>query len=242
MRPSPALPRLVLLAAAIALPLAAFGLPARAETAAAPARITVTGEGRVDAVPDLATISLGVTTEARTAAEALSANNAAMAAVLDRLGAAGVAERDLQTTGLSVNPVWSGYERTGGRPEITGFQATNVLTVRVRALDRLGGILDAAVKDGANTLNGLSFGLAAPQPALDEARARAVADARRKAEIIAGAAGARLGRIESITEGGGHSPHPQLRGDSAMMAESVPVAQGEVSLTASVTVAWHLAE
>ncbi|HMO71946.1 MAG TPA: SIMPL domain-containing protein [Paracoccaceae bacterium] len=242
MRPSPALPRLALLAAIVALPLAAYSLPARADTALPAARITVTGEGRVDAVPDLATISLGVTTEAKSAAEALAANNAAMAAVLERLRAAGVADRDLQTTGLSVNPVWSGYERSGGRPEITGFQAANVLTVRVRALDTLRGVLDAAVKDGANTLNGLAFGLAEPQPALDEARARAVADARRKAELMAAAAGVTLGRIDSITEGGGGAPYPQFRAESAMVADAVPVAQGEVSLSASVTVVWRLAE
>lgn len=241
MRSAPALPRLVLLAAVVALPLAAFGLPARADTAPPPARITVTGEGRVDAVPDLATISLGVTTEAKSAAAALSANSTAMAAVLERLRAAGIAERDLQTSGLSVSPVWTDYARSGGRPEIAGFQASNTLGVRVRALDTLGTVLDAAVKDGANTLGGLTFGMAEPQPLLDEARTLAVADARRKAELMAAAAGVRLGAVESIAETGGYQPPmPQFRADSAMIGEAVPVAQGEVSVSASVTVVWRL--
>lgn len=241
MRSAPALPRLALLAAVVALPLVAYGLPARAETAPPPARITVTGEGRVDAAPDLATISLGVTTEAKSAAGALAANSTAMAAVLERLRAAGIAERDLQTSGLSVNPVWTGYDQSGRKPEIAGFQAANVLSVRVRALDSLGAVLDAAVKDGANTLNGLSFGMAEPQPLLDEARKRAVADARRKAELMAAAAGVRLGAVESISEAGGYQPPmPQFRAESAMAAEAVPVAQGEVSLAASVTVVWRL--
>lgn len=237
----PFLAPMLVAAALIALPLVVWGLPSRAETVtnATLPSITVTGEGRVEAEPDMATVTLGVTTEGLTAAEAMDANSAALAAVLDRLRAAGVAERDLQTSGLSLNPTWSNPE--GGRQRIEGFQAANLLTVRVRALDNLGSVLDAAIRDGANTLHGVTFGLDDPQPVIDRARERAVTDARRKAEQLAGAAGLDLGRVLVITEGGGGAmpPVPQYRMDA--MA-SVPVAAGEVSMSVAVTVVWQIAE
>lgn len=230
------------LAALITLPLAAFSLPARADSVPLShlPQITATGEGRVDAAPDLATLSIGMTTQGKTAAEAMEANSAALAAVLANLRAAGIEGRDLQTSGLSLNPVWSNYSGTEA-PRITGFQAMNMLTVRVRALDRLGAVLDAAVKDGANTLNGLSFGVDNPAPLLDEARARAVADARRRAEVLASAAGVRLGRILSISEGGGGAPVPQYRMEASVAAAPVPVEQGEVTLAAQVAIVWEIA-
>lgn len=237
MRPS----SLVVLAVLAALPLAAFGLPARAETPPLSAipQISVTGEGQVEAAPDLATIMLGVTTEAKGAAEALAANSAAMAAVVENLKAAGIAPRDIQTTGLALNPVWESY-RSDGRQRIDRFQATNGVTVRVRTIERTGAVLDAAVKDGANTLNGLSFGVAEPRPLMDEARARAVADARRRAELLATAAGVRLGRVLTIAEaGGGGAPVPMFRAEAAM-SEAPPVEGGELAIRAMVTVTWEL--
>lgn len=226
------------LAVALAFPVA-FPVAALAE--AALPQISVTGEGRVDAVPDMATVSLGVTTEGATAAEAMAANSAAVQAVLDRLAAAGIAARDVQTTGLSLNPLWSSYDN-GQKQRIEGYAAANMVTVRVRALDALGGVLDAAVSDGANTLNGLSFGLADPAPALKEARARAVADARERAEVLAGAAGVKLGRLLSITEGGfgGGGPLPMYRAEAAMAP--VPVAAGEVAMTVTATLVWEIAQ
>jgi len=162
-----------------------------------------------------------------------------MQAVIDRLKAAGIEDRDLQTTGLSVNPNWSSYDSSSSGSQITGFTASNMLTVDVRALAGLGQVLDAAVADGANTLNGLTFGLTDPRPVLDEARKSAVLDARAKAELIAAAAGVALGPVLSITEGGGYgAPVPMYKAESAMAA--VPVQQGEVSLSASVTIVYAL--
>lgn len=220
---------------AVALALAA---PARAETAT----ITVVGEGRVDSAPDMATVMLGVTTEAPTAAEAMAANSAELGRVLARMKEAGIADRDLQTAGLSLNPNWdSSY--SGSAPKIRGYVASNQLTVRVRALDTLGGVLDKAVQDGANTFNGLTFGLADPGPVRDEARRRAVADALAKGALYAGAAGVTLGPILSISENNfGGGPQPMYRMDAAMASEAVPVAQGEVSTTAQVTVVFRIAE
>lgn len=229
------------LAALIVLPLVAFSLPARAEGVPLSQlpQITVTGEGRVAAAPDLATVTIGVTTRGKTAAEAMAANSAALAGVLANLRAAGIADRDLQTTGLSLNPVWSNLA-TSQAPEVTGFEAANMLTVRVRALDGLGEVLDVAVRDGANTLNGLSFGVDDPAPLLDEARARAVADARRRAEVLARAAGVTLGRVLTISEGGA-APMPLYRMDASVASEAVPVAEGEVSVGATVAIVWEIA-
>ncbi len=205
-------------------------------------QIVVSGEGRVEARPDMATVSLGVTTEAETAAEALDENSTRMAEVLAQLREAGIEERDLQTSGLSLGPRWD-YGGGTRQPRLIGFTATNSLSVRVRDLDTLGGILDRSVRDGANTFNGLTFGLIEPQPVLDEARRRAVADARRKAELYAEAAGVTLGPILTLTESGGIAPpQPMMRMAAAEMSDAVPIAQGEVNITANVSITWRLAD
>ncbi|WP_108644432.1 SIMPL domain-containing protein [Fuscovulum blasticum] len=220
----------------------AMALPFAAAAQAEAATITVTGEASTAAAPDMATLSIGVTKVGETAAAALADNTAQMQAVIDRLKAAGIEPRDIQTTGLSINPNWSGYDSSvSGGPTITGYTATNIVTVQVRALDGLGAVIDAAVSDGGNTLNGLTFGLADPRPALDAARKDAVADAKAKADLLAGAAGLGLGPIVSLTEGGGYgAPVPMFKADSA--AGAVPVEQGAISYTASVTVVYEVAQ
>jgi uncharacterized protein len=208
---------------------------AHAETRAT---ITVTGEGIVETTPDQATISLGVTTNAETAVAALAANSEAMAKMMEQLKAAGVAQADLQTSNLSLNPNWSNYSSSSSA-EIDGYVATNMLNVRVRDLEALGTILDAAVSDGANTMNGITFGLSEPNPVMNEARTRAVADATSRATVLAMAAGATLGPIVSITEGGTFpGPAPMFRAEST----AVPIATGELAMTASVTVTFEIAE
>lgn len=216
---------------------ALLATPALAE---APFRvISVTGEGTVQASPDLATLSIGVTTQGDTAASALGSNSAALAKVMDRLRAAGIEDRDLQTTGLSLNPNWTSDE--SGNSRISGYLASNQLTVRVRALPMLGAVLDAAVADGANTLNGLTFGLADPKPLQDQARKAAVADAIARATLLVEAAGGKVGPVVSITEQSGFAPPmPMFRMDAA--AAPVPVAGGEVGVTAQVSVVLEIAE
>lgn len=234
------------LAFALAAVLALSALPGLAQTLAqtdAPrplAQISVTGEGQIDARPDMASISVGVTTQAATAAAAMAQNSAQLAVVLDNLRAAGIADADLQTSNLSLNPNWT--QTATGQTEIKGYVASNQLTVRVRALDTLGAVLDAAVKDGANTLNGISFGLQNPGPALNEARRQAVADARAKAELLTGAAGVGLGPVLSITESGQMAPPPMFRMERMASADAVPVAAGEVTMAASVTLVWQITQ
>ena len=225
----------LILSTALALPIAA---PALAEGDIL-RTISVTGTGTVESAPDMATLMIGVTTQGTTAAEALAANSKATEAVIARLTASGVESRDLQTSNLSINPNWTGYDSS--TPTISGYVASNMLTVRVRALDTTGAVLDAAVADGANTLNGMTFGLADPEPAYKEARKEAVTDARAKAELLATAAGVKLGQVLSISDAGAMTdPAPMYR--DAVAASPVPVGGGELGLVASVAVTWEIAE
>ncbi len=220
----------VALSAALAWPVSA-----RAETAGT---ITVTGSATINVVPDMATVSLGVTSTGDTAGAAMTANNDAVSAVIARLIAAKVADRDMQTSSLSVNPNWV-TNAAGTGQEVKGYIASNQLTVQIKSLEATGTILDAVITDGANTLNGLSFGLQDQRPVEDEARREAVADALARAKLYAEAAGEKLGPIVSISEGGGYVPPvpmmTKMAGDS-----SVPVAAGEVGVSAAVTIVWQL--
>ena len=231
----PALAPALAVALALTLPIAT---PAVAQEAPAPL-MSITGVGSVEAAPDMASLSIGVTTQGETASAALAANSAAMEAVMARLTAAGVEARDMQTSNLSVNPNWTGYD--SGSPTISGYVAANLLTVTIRDLAGLGQVLDAAVQDGANTLNGLSFGFTDPRPLMDEARKEAVADARARAELLATAAGVTLGRVVSISEGTPmQGPIPMYKAELA--AAPVPIAGGEVDVEATVTIFYEIVQ
>lgn len=231
-----------ILALAFALPFS-FAMPMGGQMALAegPAvKLTVTGDGVSAASPDMATLTIGVTANGETAAAALTANSAALAPVLKRLHEAGIADRDLQTTNLSVNPDYNTSNKASGYGDSPGYTAQNFVTVTIRDLDQLGPILDAAMADGANTMNGLTFGLSQPRPALDAARGAAVEDARAKADVLAGAVGQSVGRLLSITEGADFSGGAPMYRDAKAM--SVPVEVGEVSYSASVTMVWELTD
>lgn len=204
--------------------------------------ITTTGHGAIEAVPDMATIRLGVTHENAEAAVAMQATSLGMSEVLGRLAEAGIDQRDMQTDTISLHPVWSerGYNESAPA-KITGFVASNSLTIRVRDLEALGGILDLAVGDGANTFNGLSFGLQDPKPATDAARADAVSDAIDRAQQLANAAGVTLGAIQSINEQGG-AGRPKMMEMASARQMDAPVAAGELTLTAQVGIVFAIAD
>ncbi len=232
-----------LAAVLVAATLAAGSLAgtARAETAAQIPQIVVTGEGRVEAEPDLATITLGARSEALTAADALAATSAATARILDQLAAAGIEPRDIQTASLTLAPRYDNSRVSSSTGRLTGYVASNTIRVRVRDMDTLGTRLDAAVSAGGNRFDGLIFGLQDPGPLTDEARRRAVADARRKAELYAEAAGVTLGPILSITDQGGFGvPIVRSRGEMMMAESAMPVAAGEIEVGASVVITWGL--
>jgi hypothetical protein len=186
----------------------------------------------------MAEITTGVVTQAPTAAQALTANSQAMEQLLQSLGALGVAARDIQTTNVSVSP----QRRQGrdGRPgDIVGYEVVNQVHVKVRDLPNLGRVLDQQVAQGANSIQGIRFGLRDPAPLLDEARKRAMADARQRADLYAAAAGLKVGRVLSVQEAGTVSPRPEPMG-RVMMSAAVPVAAGEQEIQASVTVTYAL--
>lgn len=221
--------------------LLAMGAPASASDLVR--RITVVGHGSVEVVPDMATVSLGVTSEAKTGAAAMVQNSKTLAAVMAQLTAAGIETRDVQTSNLSLSPRWGKRSSNiSGDISITGFVASNTVTVRLRDIEALGKVLDAVLHGGANTFNGLSFGLQDPQPFQDAARKVAAADALRKARIYAASTGAKLGEVVTITEPTQNGVQPVMMSGTGDMARSrvVPVSQGEVSVAASVTMVFAL--
>jgi uncharacterized protein len=201
--------------------------------------VTVTGSAEVEAVPDLATITAGVETQGPTAREALGANTEAMAAVFAALDAAGIAARDRQTSQLNLNPVYEPYRDGAQEPQrVIAYQASNMVTVRVREVGKLGAVIDALTSAGANRLYGVGFEVSEPRASLDTAREEAVADARSKAELFARAAGVTLGAVRSIRESTGMGGPEPLR--ARAMAEAAPVAEGTVTLTADVEVVFEI--
>ncbi len=203
--------------------------------------ITLTGKGTIDHAPDIAMISLGVQVEAKTAAEAMAQQAEKMNGVFAAVKAAGIADRDMQTGQLSLNPVYE-YPNNA-RPRLTGYQASNQLSIKVRKLDTLGKTLDAVVKGGGNTINGVSFSIDKPDQFQNDARIEAIKDAAAKAELYAKAVGYKVKRIVTISEQD-YYPQPvpmmmQMR-QQDMAAAPTPIAAGEVSLTQTVNVVFEL--
>ena len=231
-------PALFWLALAMGAFLIAFAAaPAEADRSAERQRtLTITGTGEVTAEPDEARISMGVQSTGKTAQEALEANTKAMNGVFAALKAAGIADKDMQTSNFSVSPRYKSYKRgEEGPPVITGYIVSNQLGVRVRDLARLGSVLDKVTKDGANQLGGISFAISKSDELLDEARRRAVADALRKAKLLTEAAGVTLGPVLSFSEtGGGRPPVPMMARTEKAFDSAVPVAAGEQTLSAMV--------
>lgn len=230
-----------------------------AATAVVPAGATllnVTAEGRVERSPDLATFNAGVVTQAKTAGEAMSANSERMDATIAALKRAGVADRDIQTSNLNLQPqhYYPQRDRTQPAqpeaPRIVGYEARNTVTVRVRKLAEMGKIIDALVGAGANQIDGPYFSVEDPAEAANEARAEAMKEARERAEIYARSAGLRVGKILTITEGGGYYPiaRDTIMVTSARLASAPPappppptsVQAGEVALGVTVSVQYAL--
>jgi len=224
----------VLAAALVATPALAQVIP--------PPAISVSGEGTVSVPPDLALIDGGVTTEAKTAREASDANNAAMTKVLQALKGAGIDPKDTQTSRLSLQPQYAQQTRPNPGPSvITGYRASNRVTIRLHDVTKVANAIDTLVSSGANEIGGINFMVSKASKLLDEARTEAIADTRRKAEIYAKAAGVTLGAPISISEDGGGAPAPMaFRKMAADMSASAPVAQGEETLRVNVSVAWEI--
>lgn len=221
---------------------------AQAHDAEKPQRtLSLTGTGEVSAAPDMAVVSLGVVEQADTAREALQANTEAMTKVMDILQGQNIAEKDIQTSGFNISPRYVHPKNGNGQepPRIVGYEVSNQVTVRVRDLDALGGLLDKVVGAGSNRISGISFTIDEAQALEDQARRKAVADARRKADLYAADAGFQIGPVQSMTESGGHQPPRPMMRTMAMEAQqsdaaSVPVARGEHTITMQVNITWQI--
>jgi uncharacterized protein len=230
--------RLVMrLSLAAALAIALTAAPALAQSDF-PHAVSVTGQASISVPPDLAEVDAGVATDAKTAREASDANNSAMTKVLTALKGAGIEDKDVQTSRLSLQPQYA-PNRTGPSA-IVGYRASNRVTVKVRDVNKVATVIDTLVGAGANDIGNVSFEVSQASKLLDDAREKAVVDARRKAEIYAKAAGVTLGAPLSISEEG--APQPMFRAKMAMpmAAAPTPIAQGEETLSVSVSVTGEI--
>jgi uncharacterized protein YggE len=201
--------------------------------------ITVTGEAMTTATPDRVTMRLGVATQGKSARDASEANAKTMTTVIAAIKAVGAEERDIQTARLSLQPQFE--QKPNGPPHLTGFRASNDVTVKLRDIGKLSDLIDRAVAAGANEMSGIEFTVSDHSKRLDDARAQAIADARRKAEIFAKAAGVVVGRPVSITESATSAP-PRPVAAASFRAAPTPVSPGEVPLHAAVTVSFELTQ
>jgi uncharacterized protein len=233
--------RFALMTAAAAAALPASAQEMRPILPAEGTLLEVVAEGSSTRTPDLAVLQAGVVSQAPSAAEAMRLNGTRMAAVLAALRRAGVAERDLQTSAIGLSPQYRYAENQP--PVITGYQASNQVTIRFRDIAASGKILDALVREGANNISGPELVVDKPDAALDQARTAAVAKARARATLYAQAAGLRVDRILSISETSASAPPPRpmpqmmARSEAADMTQVVP---GERELTVSVSVRFLL--
>ena len=237
------------LALALSLPGVAMAHQDQPAIATTSTLLTVSVEGKSTRTPDMAVFNAGVVSEGKTASEALAANAAAMTKVIATLKKAGISDKDIQTSQISLNPVY-GQPVIGPNgqmtqePRIIGYQANNSLTVRSRDIKGFGKVLDALVASGSNQVSGPAFQMSDPSSAMDEARTAAMKSARARAELYAKAAGLRVVRVISISEGGGYSP-PQPVYAMAKSADasgaSTPISAGEVEAQVTLTVQFELA-
>jgi uncharacterized protein len=205
--------------------------------------VEVAGEGSVSAAPDFAELTLGVTNTGKNAGDAVAANAQAANALVALIKAEGVAPADIQTSTVSVSPMFSQPSpNQETAPTVTGYSVSNNVSVRLRDIPRLGALLDKAVTAGANSIYGIGFGHNNPSALLDKARPLAVADARRKAEIYAAAGGGRIGRLMVLTEEDSRQPPMAFSRAYTAAAAPTPIEAGEDKLTVSVNARFELTQ
>lgn len=242
-RPAEHLAHVLAIAAATAFAIG-VGAPALAQEPAAAAfgatTLDLSAQGEVKAEPDIADLSVGVTSRGATAAEALASQRARMASTVAALKAEGVAAPDIQTSALSLNPQYSDEDR--GQRRLTGYEATNMMSARLRDLKRVGAVVDAVVAAGADRIDGLTFGIADPAPLQDEARRRAVRALQARADLYAQATGYRVKRLVRLGEDAAIEPQPMMRGMVVVTgARRTPIETGELTVRVTVSAEYELA-
>ena len=235
---------LATLAAIAALAAAPLATPVFAEAPALRATtLSLSVEGEAAATPDMATVSFGVQTQGKTAADAMKANNARMTAVMAALKTAGIAARDIQTSSLNLSPQYTYGNNTP--PVLNGYQASDEVTVRVNDLGQTGPVIDEVVKAGVNQIEQVTFGLKDSNAALDQARQSAVATLGQRAALYAAATGLHVDRLVSIEEGEHQSvvpPRPMFAMAKAVGASATPISEGELHLSVTVSATYELAK
>lgn len=203
--------------------------------------LSVSAQAESKRVPDVATVSAGVVTQSADANSAMRANAAQMDKVMAQVKAAGVAERDIQTSGVNLNPQYKYVENQN--PTITGYQASNNVNLKIRDIGKLGKVLDSLVASGANQINGPTFEIDQPEPAYDEARRAALDKAQARAQMYAKALGMRVRRIVSISEGGDFRPPvpmPMMMRAQAKTESDTAISPGETTLSVNLDVVFEL--
>jgi uncharacterized protein YggE len=206
-------------------------------------RLDLNATGEVTRVPDLATISAGVVSRASTATAALQDNARRMDKVIAAIKAAGITDRDIQTSSINLNPEYKYVENQA--PQLVGYTASNQVTIRFRDIRNSGKILDALVREGANQINGPNMSVEHPETALDEARANAIAAGRARAELYARSLGMRVVRVVSVSESGSYAPPPAppmpmyARAEAAA-APSTRIEPGEQKLQVTLSMVFEL--
>lgn len=216
--------------------------PASAESAFKATTLNLSAYGETRQAPDMATITLGVTNEAPSASEAMKLNAEKMTGVIASLKKAGVDPRDIQTSGLNLNPQYVYVENQP--PKLNGYQASNTVTIVVRDLKKLGSVVDASVNSGATNVGGISFGIEDSQASEDKARVEAVKALQAKANLYAQSLGYRVARLVTFSESGGYAPQPPVVYASFARAEKMdagtPVEAGQLKVRIDVSATFEL--
>ena len=216
--------------------------PMQVHAMSAQPALNLSAYGEVRVAPDMATITFGVQTEAPTAQAAMADNARRMQEVFAALSRAGIADRDIQTSGLNLSAQYDYVENQP--PRLRAYQASNQVTVIINDLTRVGATADAVVGAGVNQINGISFGLKDPKAAEDQARVLAVRALQDKARLYAQALGVELGAVRSLNEGGGYTPQPPVLFTGARMqmadSASTPVAAGELAVRIDISGTYDL--
>ncbi|MCL7713529.1 SIMPL domain-containing protein [Stenotrophomonas mori] len=241
MRHSALAPLLLALSIASTIPMTAHAQNAPATVASDATLLNISAQAEARRVPDVATLSAGVVTQAVDGNSAMRANAVQMDKVMAAIKAAGIAERDIQTSGINLNPQYRYADNEA--PKITGYQATNTVSLKVRDITKLGTVLDSLAAQGANQIHGPNFEIDQPEPVYDEARLAALKNAQARAETYAKSLGLRVRRIVSISEGGGGGFRPMPRMAMAPMVKAemdTAVSPGETALSVDLDVVFEL--
>ena len=240
MRLTPLAPLLLALFLVPGVPMTAHAQTLPAPQASDATLLNISAQAEARRVPDVATLSAGVVTQAVDGNTAMRENAVQMDKVMAAIKAAGIAERDIQTSGINLSPQYRYAENEA--PKITGYQASNTVSLKVRDITKLGRVLDSLAAQGANQINGPSFEIDQPEPVYDEARLAALKKAQARAETYAKALGLRVRRIVSISEsnGGGFRPMPMMAMARGKAEMDTAVAPGETTLSVSLDVVFEM--